>query len=208
MDSKRKNNAEANAVMEGAVLRTLVRPDEDRKAAARESVWDAEGFESVYYEYFPKIMAALVRMLGDAGRAEDIANEVFFRLYRQPQLPRPEGNLGGWLYRTAMNLGIDAMRSKARQERYEAEAARQPSEPAGNPLDSMLREERARRVQAVLARMKPAQARILMLRSSGLAYKELAAALGLSLGSVGTMLSRAEACFQKRYRQMFGHGGE
>lgn len=194
--------------MEGATLKSFVQSNASWKEDVRNSVWDAEGFECVYHEYFPRIMAALVRLLGDAGRAEEIANEVFFRLYRQPRLPRPDGNLGGWLYRAAMNLGIDCLRARARQERYDAAMAREPVQSAGSPLDSLLRKEQARQVRAVLARMKPAQARILMLRSSGLAYKELAAALGLSLGSVGTMLSRAEACFQKRYRQMFGCGGE
>jgi RNA polymerase sigma-70 factor (ECF subfamily) len=72
-----------------------------------------------------------------------------------------------------------------------------------DPLAEVLRDERARRVRAVLAKLKPAHARILILRASGLSYKELAESLGLKLGTIGTMLVRAEAAFQKRFRRMY-----
>jgi DNA-directed RNA polymerase specialized sigma24 family protein len=58
-------------------------------------------------------------------------------------------------------------------------------------------------VRAVLARLKPAHAQILILRASGLSYKELADSLGVKLGTVGTMLVRAETAFQKRFRRMY-----
>jgi len=63
-------------------------------------------------------------MLGDHARAEDLANEVFLKLYRRPLSQDSGGNVPGWLYRTATNLGIDALRSLARRNRYEQEAAR------------------------------------------------------------------------------------
>ena len=70
---------------------------------------------------------------------------------------------------------------------------------AGGPLEDLLREEKCWRVRAVLASIKPAQAQLLILRSSGLSYKELADVLEVKMSGIGTMLNRAEEEFRDRY---------
>jgi RNA polymerase sigma-70 factor (ECF subfamily) len=55
-------------------------------------------------------------------------------------------------------------------------------------------------VRRVLAELKPRDTKLLVLRHSGLSYKELAVALDLSPGSIGSLLTRAERAFAKRYR--------
>jgi len=67
------------------------------------------------------------------------------------------------------------------------------------PLDELLREEKRQRVRAVLVLIKPAQAQLLVLRASGLSYKELAETLDVKVSGIGTMLNRAEAEFRNRY---------
>ena len=52
--------------------------------------------------------------------------------------------------------------------------------------------------------MKPRDAQLLLLRSSDLAYREIARALGVQAGSVGTLLARAEREFERRYRTRYG----
>ena len=121
--------------------------------------------------------------------------------------PQSDGNVGSWLCRTAANLGIDTLRARARRERYEQAAARaqlQAGAPA-DPLEEVLRAERARLVRAALAELKPAQAQILILRASGLSYKELAEGLKIKLATVGKMLVRAEAAFEKQFREVYGN---
>jgi len=59
-------------------------------------------------------------------------------------------------------------------------------------------------VRGVLASMKPREAQLLLLRSSDLAYREIARALGVQAGSVGTLLARAEREFERRYRTRYG----
>jgi RNA polymerase sigma-70 factor (ECF subfamily) len=162
-------------------------------------------FEKLFLEHYNRIVAVLFRLLGDRPRAEDLASDIFLKLYRRPLLVRWDGNLGGWLYRTAVNLGIDALRSAARHKAYEQEAGRiqlEGGDRAG-PLDEALRAEKRRRVHAVLASLKPASAKILILRASGLSYNELTEIMGIKRGSVGTMLLRAEAEFERRYRQRY-----
>jgi len=178
--------------------------------ADREADWCGSGFENLFLKYYARVVGVLYRLLGDRGRAEELASDVFWKLHQQTWLAQSDGNVGGWLYRTATNLGIDLLRSLARRRQYEETAGRESGEAASasDPLGDMLRDERARRVRAVLAKLKPAQARILVLRASGLSYKELTEALGVRLGTVGTMLVRAETVFAKRYRQMYGDPGK
>jgi len=161
--------------------------------------WNEVEFRAVFLQHYARIVAILVRLLGDLSQSEEVANDAFWRLYRQPAL-QVDGNVGGWLYRTASNLGIDALRASGRRRLYEEAAGRAKGEGgAGGPLDHLLREEKCRRVRAVLSSIKPTQAQLLILRSSGLSYKELAEALNVKMSGIGTMLNRAEEEFRNRY---------
>ena len=161
--------------------------------------WEEAEFRAVFLEHYSRILSILIRLLGDRSRAEEMANDAFWRLYRQPAL-QADGNVGGWLYRTATNLGIDALRASGRRRQYE-EAAGRASDGAktGSPLEDLLREEKCNRVRAALSLIKPVQAQLLILRSSGLSYKELAEALNVKATSIGTLLNRAEEEFRNRY---------
>src|SRR5258708_32557994 len=95
---------------------------------------------------------------------------------------------------------MDALGASGRRRLYEEAAGRAKGEgEAGGPLEDLLREEKCRRVRAVLASIKPTQAQLLILRSSGLSYKELAEALNVKVSGVGTMLNRAAEEFTNRY---------
>ena len=162
--------------------------------------------EEVFRLQYPRLVSLLARITGDRGKAEELASEVFCRLSSRPVLLRPDSNLDGWLYRTAVNLGMDALRMASRRRRHEqaagSEAMRVSS--SGDPLADMLGAERRARVQAVLAGIKPISARLLLLRNAGLSYTELAAALQLNPASVGKLLARAAAEFEIRYRSEYG----
>jgi RNA polymerase sigma factor (sigma-70 family) len=160
--------------------------------------WNEAEFRAVFLQYYARIVAILMRLLGDRSRAEEVANDSFWRLYRQPALEI--NNVGGWLYRTATNLGIDALRASNRRRQHEQAAAKLGAEStSAGPLDDVLREEKCREVRAALASIKPVQAQLLILRNSGFSYKELAEALDLKPGGIGTMLTRAEEEFRNRY---------
>jgi RNA polymerase sigma factor (sigma-70 family) len=163
---------------------------------------DAE-FEAIFLEHYEGVLRILMRLVG-SGQAEELANEVFFRLSRQPVRWLVTSNVAGWLYRTAINVGIDALRSAAHRRRYEQAAAREGEQGEAGPLQQVLRDEDRRKVQRVLSAMKPAQAQILLMRAGGASYKEIAGALDVAVGGVGTLLNRAEAEFRKRYLKISG----
>lgn len=169
-----------------------------------------EHFEQVFLANYARVLSVLRRIVGDHARAEDLANEVFLKLYRQPMPSRAIDNVPGWLYRTATNLGIDALRSSARRYRYEEAAARAEikASTAESALDQSLKLEKQERVRTVLADLKPVQAQLLLLRASGHSYKELAEMLDLEIGTVGTRLVRAEAAFEERYIELYGREEE
>jgi RNA polymerase sigma factor (sigma-70 family) len=161
-------------------------------------------FDELFLAHYGRIVSLLRRLVGDQGHAEDLTSEVFLKLYRRA-VP-PDVNVPGWLYRSAINLGIDHLRARARRYRYEQEAARAGTDAqhVEDGLEQVLRAECQQRVRFVLAEMKPEQAEMLLSRASGHSYRELAERLAVDPGSIGTRLIRAEAAFEKRYREMFG----
>jgi RNA polymerase sigma-70 factor (ECF subfamily) len=191
----------------GIVLR-VVQPAEDMALESagirtpRESCPD-QWFDALFHQHYARVVAMLGRLMGDRAQAEEIAADAFCKLAKRSQ---PDGDgLVAWVYRVAIHAGLDAVRSNARRKRREeavgAESARLS---APGALDQLLRQERCARVQGVLAALKPRDAQLLLLRASGLAYRDLAQSLGIEAGSVGTLLARAEAEFERRYRARHG----
>jgi RNA polymerase sigma-70 factor (ECF subfamily) len=165
-------------------------------------------FEAIFLEHYARVLGVLVRVVGNRSHAEELANEVFWRLSRQPASWLLANDVGGWLYRTAVHAGIDALRASTHRKRYETAAALHAGNSAVSEtgaLHELLREEQRIVVRQVLGAMKPVQAQILLMRADGLSYKELAETLQLAVSGIGTLLNRAEAEFRKRYLRLTGH---
>ena len=77
-----------------------------------------------------------------------------------------------------------------------------PEDAGEDPLGRLMRRERVTEVRATLANLKADRAQLLLLRHSGLSYQEIAAAMQIKAGSVGTMLARAEAEFSGEYEKL------
>lgn len=163
-------------------------------------------FEAIFLEHWPRVYGVLLRIVGDHAEAEDLALEAFWRLYARPPQDESNLNVGGWLYRVATNLGLNAIRAWKRRERYEMEAGRWDAEANADadPEGAVADAEDRRRAGRVLRELDQRQAQLLLLRHSGLSYRELAVALGVSENSIGTLLVRAEREFEKRYRRLEG----
>ena len=162
-------------------------------------------FELLFQEYWTRVYRLLRRLVGDPSEAEDLALEAFFRLYKNRQKQEVDGfNLGGWLYRVATNLGLQSIRSWKRREHYELTAGRFALEENGDatPAEILAQEEEQNKVRQVLAQMNERQSQLLVLRYSGLSYKEIAKALDIAPTSIGPLLFRAEREFEKQYRAL------
>lgn len=159
-------------------------------------------FEAVFLEHWPRIYAVLLRLVGDHAEAEDLALETFIKLHRSFPSKDAQFNTGGWLYRVATNLGLNAIRDWKRRQRYEQAGGKLEwlENQANGPAELFAAEEQRQMVRKVLGEMPPRQAQLLVLRYSGKSYKEIAAALSLAVTSIGPLLLRAEIEFEKRFR--------
>jgi RNA polymerase sigma factor (sigma-70 family) len=164
-------------------------------------------FTQLFLDMYPKIVRVADRLSGNPDEAEDLAVEAFWRLWERP--PRHRENLSGWLYRVVTYLAYNAIRSKKRRIHYEEQLDPDLGIRAGKtPSESLENAQERLAVRLALSRMPLRDAQILILRSSGLAYKEIAASLGISSASVGTLLVRAEKKFELLYQQGENHAQE
>jgi len=178
--------------------------------ARNEAVVDASfgetglDLETVFQAQYERIARVIAGVIKDPARAEELAVDVFLKWERTPGA-RAEG-AEGWLYRTAVRVALNELRRQAVRGRYERLLEFLSRGNSGDPAPDEVyaaREER-RRVRAVLRAIGQRRAELLVLRSNGLNYEELAAALNLNAASVGTMLSRALAAFRKEFIARYG----
>ncbi len=125
-----------------------------------------------------------------------MAQEVFLAFGRSTV---PAGEAVGWLCVAAAHTALNHLRSgRRRTAREETVGAVGGSEGiAPDVADAVVILDERRRVRAALARLPQRQAVALVLRHSGLSYAEVASALDLSPGSVGTTVRRAESALRK-----------
>jgi RNA polymerase sigma-70 factor (ECF subfamily) len=158
-------------------------------------------FEVIFRQYYARVARLIARLVRDPGRAEELAVEVFWKLSRTP---KAQGDrVGGWLYTSAVRAGLYELRREARRKRF-AHLLRRDHEHPPDPEELRAAAEEQRQVRDVLTRLDKRQAELVLLRSGGLSYEELAAALNLNPTSVGTLLSRAQRAFRKEYIQRYG----
>jgi RNA polymerase sigma-70 factor (ECF subfamily) len=184
---------------------------EERDLLARLRDGDEAAFTRLFEQHWDAVYRLLARLVGDDLLASDLTQDVFVQLYRRP--PAAEGApLRAWLYRVALNRGYNALRADRRRRRREDSVARDPSAPDGalpaaddaGLVEAANRAEERDTVRRSLLRLPDRQRDCLVLRSEGLSYAEIAAAVGIAPGSVGTLLARAERAFKAAYLEQRG----
>jgi RNA polymerase sigma-70 factor (ECF subfamily) len=135
-----------------------------------------------------------------AHEGEDITQEVFLSLFRHLQLGRSRSNLRGWVFRVAHNLALK-QRNKNQRQRARMEPDGSVVEiqldPATNPEEQLAEIQRQRRLLAIVRALPEQDQWCLYLRSEGLRYREIAEALGMSLGGVSNSLARSIARLER-----------
>ena len=157
-------------------------------------------FEVVFADHYASIIRLVARVIRDPGRAEELAVDAFYRLWKTSSAQGDAA--GGWLRRTAVRLAVDELRRRARRERYDhvLTFVRGPR----TPDELFLATEEQGRVRTVLATMPRRQSELLLLRSDDMPYEELAAMLSINPASIGTLLARAKQAFRKEYVKRYG----
>lgn len=158
----------------------------------------ATDIEALFREHHGALVRYLVRRLGDRDWAEEVAQETFLRALRTP----PTTNGRSWLFAVATNLVRDQARQLAtRRRQLEALAAETREREASQPTaeDRLVRAQEAKLARQALDGLAERDREALLLKEEGLDYHEIAEALGLSVGSVGTTLARARRRLAEAY---------
>lgn len=127
--------------------------------------------------------------------SEDVIQEAFLRLVRHSSRRETNDNLRAWIFRVAHNLSMDFHRSRKRlphSAEIETDQLLQGRiDPAPNPEQEILLQERRRRLRAAYVQLTPRQRDCLRLRAKGLRYQEIALVMGVSVQRVGELMQRA-----------------
>jgi RNA polymerase sigma-70 factor (ECF subfamily) len=164
----------------------------DAALLARAARGEAGAARLLAARHAPALLASARRMLNDPAEAEDVAQEAFLRLWRAaPDWPASGGGapVAAWLRRVAINLCLDRLRRRGRWAALD-EAA-EPPDPAPSALDRLAAANRAEALAAALAALPDRQRAAVTLRHvEELGNPEIAAALGVSVEAVESLLAR------------------
>jgi RNA polymerase sigma-70 factor (ECF subfamily) len=137
----------------------------------------------------------LLRKTRDSGRAEDITQETFLRLFRHLRENRLLDNPKAWIFTVANNLAVDAIRDenpiKDLDETTWKNIEESRSGLQADPEKLMLQRERLDRLHIAVLNLTPLQRECLHLRAEGLRYREIAGLLELSPSTVMDAVRRA-----------------
>jgi RNA polymerase sigma-70 factor (ECF subfamily) len=155
----------------------------------------SERVQSLFEQLRVPVFRYLLRKTRDSGRAEEITQETFLRLFRHLREDRLLDNPKAWLFTVANNLAVDASRNenhiKDLDEATWKEIERSKSGPQADPEKLLLQRERLDRLHIAVLNLTPLQRECLHLRAEGLRYREIASLLELSPSTVMDAVRRA-----------------
>ena len=140
------------------------------------------------------VFRTIARLTGEREGLEDLAQEVFLRLFRALPDFRGEAQVATFLYRIIVNVVNDEFRrrQKARLAVSVGDESRELRSPSPDPEEILQRDQMQETVDAALAQLNPRERSILVLHyQEGRSYEEIAAILDTPIGTVKTHLYRA-----------------
>jgi RNA polymerase sigma-70 factor, ECF subfamily len=169
--------------------------------ATRESEWikeAAQGNSGAFAELVRLHRMRVVRtafgVLGSQEEAEDVAQDVFIKVWHNLKDFQPETSFGSWLYRITVNASIDVLRHRKEESGLEIEY----TSPTVRPEEHMLRHVNQLRVRRAIAQLPESARTTLTLREfDQLSYKEIAAILQIPIGTVMSRLNYARQSLKK-----------
>jgi RNA polymerase sigma-70 factor (ECF subfamily) len=150
--------------------------------------------DEIFRRDYRLVVGVAARVLGARDPAEDVAQDVFLSFGGSSV---PAGQARGWLCVAAAHTAFNLLRSGRRRASREETAAAASDAVVADVAEAVVTLEERDNMRAALARLPRKQAVALVLRHSGLSYADVAAALDLAPGSVGTTVRRAESALRK-----------
>jgi RNA polymerase sigma-70 factor (ECF subfamily) len=187
----------------GETSTQLALRDPDVRLMLRVRDDNAGAFEELVELYQNRLVAVMNHLVGNAEEAEDLAQEVFLRVYRSRKKYRPRSKFSTWLFTIANNLALNALRSRQRKPMVSLPA--QDSGPLGprpaeqlvpdrgsGPMRRLERQELTDLIRRALEGLNERQRMAVVLNKfEDMNYAEIAEVMGLTTKAVKSLLSRA-----------------
>ncbi|MEM7386466.1 MAG: sigma-70 family RNA polymerase sigma factor [Verrucomicrobiota bacterium] len=161
---------------------------------------DVEAFERLVKRHQDSVVATVVRMLGDSDEAQDIAQQVFVRVWKSAGRYQPTAKFTTWLFTITKNLVYNETRRRSRRPQVSLEEQQEkrvfPIEPVAveRPDDEALHAEMTRAIDEAIETLPENQRIALVLRRFELlSYEEIAKIMELTVPSVKSLLFRARS---------------
>ncbi len=172
---------------------------------------DTAAFERLIERHQTLILGTVGRMLGNTGDAEDIAQQVFIRVWRSAKRYTPKAKFTTWLLKIARNLVFNEMRRRKRhallplQVNAEGDERPLPDEHAAAPDASLLEEELNGAIQTAIGELPETQRMAVVLRRyEELSYDDIAEVLDQSVPAVKSLLFRARTELRVKLARYLG----
>jgi RNA polymerase sigma factor (sigma-70 family) len=149
--------------------------------------------ESFFREHYRVVVRLAQSVVGDPQGAQDVAQEVFLAAYRR--FPADYGLAAGWVRVAAVHTALNVLRGERRRDKRQRLVHEVGSLPSAE--DTVIGRESRGELRRALARLPRRSAAVLVMRHGGMSYVEIAEALGVKVGHVGTLLRRAECALRK-----------
>ena len=173
----------------------------DAELVAQARAGSQEAFRELVVRFERPVYSLVVRMVQDAGTAEDLAQEVFIKAFRRLDTYDPERKLSSWLFKIAHNTTIDFLRRHA-PETVPLEAEKEDDrgslsavlsdESSENPAAAAERRDMGRALERSISRLRTEyREAVVLFYLEGASYQDICEATGLPLGTVKTNLHRA-----------------
>jgi RNA polymerase sigma-70 factor, ECF subfamily len=169
-------------------------PEPEVEWMARIRGGDMEAFRCLVEAHQARVVGTISKMLGSDAEAEDLAQQVFIRVWKSAPRYRPTAKFTTWLFRITRNLVFNELRRK-RHFVDQADEMPEPAERRDQEPDKVLMEgELQSAIQNAIDQLPESQRLAIILRRyEGMAYEEIAAVMGTTVPAVKSILFRARA---------------
>jgi RNA polymerase sigma-70 factor (ECF subfamily) len=185
---------------------------EDSAIMLELSSGNMSGFDYLIQKYRKPIINFMYRMVHNQAIAEELAQEVFLRVYRSRETYRAEARFSTWLYRIATNLGVNYARDNRHErtastidlDETDSETGTTPDVADATPgaEAALLRRERLNAIrQHVLALPERQRTAVLMHKYEGMDYKQIGDVLKLSESATKSLLFRAYQTLREKLKE-------
>ena len=165
----------------------------DERSECLDGASGSAGFEAFFRDHYRVVVRLAQSVVGDFQGAQDVAQEVFLAAYRR--FPGDYGQAAGWVRVAAVHTALNVLRAERRRDKRQRLVHEVGSLPSAE--DTAIDREARGELRRVLARLPRRSAAVLVMRHCGMSYVEIAEALGVKVGQVGTLLRRAESALRK-----------